>query len=58
MLRQGGLIECEEVVGVKKKVEGSQVGQPTLRLTDQTGGSYLCYTEVGTKVGLLKIKGI
>ena len=31
MLRQGGLVECEEIVGVKKKVEGGPIRQPTLR---------------------------
>ena len=29
--RRGGLIECEEIVGVKKKVEGGLIRQPTLR---------------------------
>ena len=36
------------IVGVKKKVEASLVGQPTLRWSDQTGARYLHYTKVGT----------
>ena len=50
----------KKVVGVKKKVEGCLVWQPTLdlRWTGKTGSSYLHCMEVGMKVKGKKISDI
>jgi hypothetical protein len=49
MTRQDGSSGQKNLIYVKKKVEGCQVRQSTLKgSTRETGSSYLCCTEVGT----------